>query len=49
MILAAAIKQLAEQRLVIAPSDIAQLNQDTQIQMALDEQGNFVITVKDNG
>ena len=46
-IMAAAIKQSVGQKLVISPVEVANMRQDAQIVMCLDEDGNFVLTVKD--
>ena len=46
-IFAAAIKESAEQKLVISPVAVAQVCQNSKISMCLDEQGNFVLTVKE--
>ncbi len=47
-IFAAAIKQTKDQRVVIEPKTIAQMPQNSKVAMALDEEGNFVLTVRDN-
>ncbi len=46
-ILAAAINESVEKKLVISPKSVAEMNQNSQIEMALDADGNFVLTVKE--
>jgi hypothetical protein len=47
-IFAAAIKQSAGEKLVISPKTVANIAQNSKIQMKLDEEGNFVLTVREN-
>ena len=47
-IFAAAIKESAEQKLVISPKAVAQVSQNSEISMHLDSNGNFVLVVRDS-
>ncbi len=46
-VFAAAIRESVDQRLVISPKAVAQASQNSKIQMRLDAEGNFVLTVKE--
>ncbi|KKN38111.1 hypothetical protein LCGC14_0756670 [marine sediment metagenome] len=46
-IFAAAINESVEKKLIISPKAVAEVDQNSQIKMALDVNGNFVLTVEE--
>lgn len=46
-VLAAAIMASVEKKLVISPKAVADVSQKCKIKMALDERGDFVLTVEE--